>query len=567
MCVTFAVILPFYIYRLFAMKLTICLLTILSSAVACSNEKSTPSDSKPPSNLVVNTSISQDGSGKVSFTAQADGAVRYHYFFEKGSRTPKVSLDGKAETQYSQSGIRTYQVRVLAYGANGLFTEKTLEIRVEVIRSFDKELAYLTGGSRKEWQWRRSEKCHFGVGPPDKTTPDWFCAQSSSSYPCLYDDVLVFGKDFTFELQAGKDGTTFINWAEVTKLFADASPKQFVDECRATDKIKKTTLFTIYQKEGKTYLSVPNSTLSYWANIPEYEILSLTDSTLSVRGIQTKDDGEKLMWYYSFETGSGFPSDVNMNCQETLPKSSCPSSGSTGKTPSGNRDVLVWSDEFDTDGAPCSQNWIYDIGVGSNGWGNNESQYYTYRPKNVVVENGILKITALRETYCNSSYSSARLKTQGLFDFKYGRVVVRAKLPSGKGTWPAIWMLGSNITSVGWPACGEIDIMEHVGNRQNTVHSTLHYPNHSGANGVGKSKVVDTASSEFHSYEVQWSESSLKFSIDGEEYHTIPNNSRIPFNHKFFIILNVAMGGNFGGAIDPTFRNSAMEIDYVRVYQ
>ena len=439
---------------------------------------------------------------------------------------------------------------------------------VNVISALDKEIKYLTNGAEKQWVWKRSEKCHFGVGPTTNYNPEWFCAQASSNYPCMYDDVLVFNKDFTFELKTGNKEEVFMNWAEVTKFFPTASPQQSVDECRATKEIKKTTSFDLYKKDEKIYLKVPNSTLSYWAGAPEYEVLELTDKLLSVRGIQTTTNGQKLAWYYRFEPGSKTSNPVE-ECgkKEPLPSSSCTSGGATADDASGNNDVLVWADEFNVDGAPCSKNWTYDIGVGSNGWGNNESQYYTYRSKNVVVENGVLKIHAMKEDYCGSNYTSARLKSQGIFDFKYGKVVVRAKLPSGGGTWPAIWMLGSNISDVGWPACGEIDIMEHVGNRQNTVFSTLHYPNNSGGKGVGKSTLVKNVSSEFHIYELRWTASSLRFFVDRKEYNNISNSSSIPFNHNFFMILNVAMGGGFGGKIDPNFTKSTMEIDYIRVYR
>ena len=131
---------------------------------------------------------------------------------------------------------------------------------------------------------------------------------------------------------------------------------------------------------------------------------------------------------------------------------------------------LIWSDEFDANGAPNSANWGYNTGTGDNGWGNNESQYYTDRLDNAIVENGVLKITAKKESFGGSEYTSARLITAGKFEFTYGRVDVRAKLPAGGGVWPAIWMLGANFGTVGWPACGEIDIMEYVGNNLSLIH-------------------------------------------------------------------------------------------------
>ena len=225
---------------------------------------------------------------------------------------------------------------------------------------------------------------------------------------------------------------------------------------------------------------------------------------------------------------------------------------------------LIWSDEFDTPGSPDAAKWGYDIGGG--GWGNAEQEYYTNRPDNVIISNGTLKIIAKKETFSGSPFTSARILTKDKFSFKYGKIEVRAKLPAGAGTWPAIWMLGSNSSTVNWPACGEIDIMEHVGNQLNKIFGTLHHPGHSGANGDGSSVTISNATTEFHKYSMEWTASSIKFSVDDAVFYTFINTASLPFNQNFFIILNVAMGGNFGGLIDPAFTSAAMEIDYVRVY-
>jgi len=224
----------------------------------------------------------------------------------------------------------------------------------------------------------------------------------------------------------------------------------------------------------------------------------------------------------------------------------------------------IWADEFDVDGAPDSSKWGYDLGAG--GWGNNEPQYYTNRPENVIVQGGILKIITKKENYSGSSYTSARLKTSGKFSFKYGEVKIRAKMPSYGGTWPALWMLGDNIGSVGWPACGEIDIMEHLGNQLNKIYGTLHYPGHSGAGGDSTSTIISNAATEFHVYSIDWRADAIKFYVDDKLFKTFVNSSSIPFNQNFFLIVNCAIGGNFGGAIDPNFVSSIFEIDYVRVY-
>jgi beta-glucanase (GH16 family) len=227
----------------------------------------------------------------------------------------------------------------------------------------------------------------------------------------------------------------------------------------------------------------------------------------------------------------------------------------------------IWADEFNTDGAPDTSKWNYDIGTGSNGWGNNESQNYTSRVDNVKVENGVLKIITKKESYQGSNYTSARLKTQGKFSVKYGKIEFRAKLPVGSGTWPALWMLGDNISFVGWPACGEIDIMEHKGNELNKIHGTLHFPGRSGGNPDTTTVTPNTtATTEFHTYSVDWREGAIKFYIDDVLFKTFTNTSNLPFNQKFFLIMNCAMGGSFGGNIDPNFVSSTFEIDYIRVY-
>lgn len=226
---------------------------------------------------------------------------------------------------------------------------------------------------------------------------------------------------------------------------------------------------------------------------------------------------------------------------------------------------LIWSDEFSSPGAPDPAKWGYDIGAG--GWGNNESQYYTNRLENAVVSNGTLKIIAKKESFSGSNYTSARLLSRSKFSFKYGKIEVFAKLPEGVGTWPAIWMLGDNFPTAGWPACGEIDIMEHKGSDPNRIHASLHYPGFSGGNAVTSSTVIQQASASFHLYACEWSPQSIKFYVDGNLFHTVANANNLPFNQSFFILLNQAMGGNFGGSIDPNFSAATFEIDYVRVYQ
>ncbi|WP_242130985.1 glycoside hydrolase family 16 protein [Aestuariivivens marinum] len=225
----------------------------------------------------------------------------------------------------------------------------------------------------------------------------------------------------------------------------------------------------------------------------------------------------------------------------------------------------VWADEFFEDGAPDPANWNYNLGAG--GWGNSELQTYTNTSENVIVEDGVLKIIAKSDG--SGGYTSARIKTESLQEFTYGTVKVRAKLPSKQGTWPAIWMLGADFSSVGWPHCGEIDIMEQTGANKNEVLATCHWYNASNSStaSYGLKTTITNAASQFHIYEMQWDENFIRMSVDGTQYYEIALNSALPFDHDFFLILNVAMGGTLGGTVESGFTQDVMEVDYVRVYQ
>lgn len=245
-------------------------------------------------------------------------------------------------------------------------------------------------------------------------------------------------------------------------------------------------------------------------------------------------------------------------------------------------DNLVWSDEFDTNGALDNTKWFHQTQLpAGESWYNGEIQHYTDRTDNAVVSNGIMSIIAREETYTNQGvtkqHTSARLNSK--FAFKYGRVEVRAKLPSGAGTWPAIWMLGKNIIESGaywtnqgfgtvqWPACGEIDIMEHWGTNQNYVQSAMHTPSSFGATENHAGQVVPTASSEFHVYALEWTSEKMTFSVDGVNHYIyepeVQNASTWPFDAEQYILLNVAILPS----ISPNFTQSSMDIDYVRIYQ
>lgn len=241
-----------------------------------------------------------------------------------------------------------------------------------------------------------------------------------------------------------------------------------------------------------------------------------------------------------------------------------------------DKSAPVWADEFDYEGLPDSKKWSYDIG--GNGWGNQEMQYYTKDLKNARVEGGKLVIEAIKERYENNAYTSARLVSKGKGDFLYGRIEIKAKLPKGRGTWPAAWMLATEQTygASYWPDNGEIDIIEHVGFDQNRVHGNIHTKafNHSIGTNKGNNVVADSdVSDNFHVYACEWLPDKITIELDGKPYFTFnkPSNDwkEWPFDKKFHILLNIAIGGGWGGqqGIDNSIFPQKMEVDYVRVYQ
>jgi beta-glucanase (GH16 family) len=231
---------------------------------------------------------------------------------------------------------------------------------------------------------------------------------------------------------------------------------------------------------------------------------------------------------------------------------------------------LVWNDEFDGS-AINKSNWTYDLGGG--GWGNGEAEYYTARPENARIENGNLVIEARQEKYEGSYYTSARLKSQGLQSYKYGRIEARLKVPSGAGMWPAFWMLGSDFNGKNWPDCGEIDVMEYIGKEPDLIMGTLHGPGYSGATGRTKwNRQKFNIADDFHTYAVEWETDQISWFFDGEKYFTVTradlNSLKWAFDQPFFIILNLAVGGQLPGPVGlKTVFPAQLLVDYVRVYE
>jgi len=229
--------------------------------------------------------------------------------------------------------------------------------------------------------------------------------------------------------------------------------------------------------------------------------------------------------------------------------------------------TLIWSDEFGGTDLNLNQ-WTYDIGQGDWGWGNNELQYYTNSSSNVSVDNGYLNITALNEQFGSANYTSARIKSKGLFDFTYGKVEARIKVPVGQGLWPAFWMLGANIDNVSWPQCGEIDVMEHI-NNETIIHGTHHYNNNGWQYSGGS---VSCDANEFQVYSIEWTPLSIQWFLNDVMYYetdiSSSSISKEEFHEPFFFLINLAVGGNWPGSPNGATQFPAvMQVDYVRVYQ
>ncbi|TPD72195.1 glycoside hydrolase family 16 protein [Flavobacterium microcysteis] len=496
-----------------------------------------------------------DGSGKVILKATADNAVSFKYLFSDG--TNQNAPGGVYTKTFTRNGVNTYTVTVVALGKGGTASNTSFEVTVFSNFSDPEAITLLTSGSSKKWYWAAAVPGHLGVGQNDGDVtknfyPNYYSAApfekaGSPDSSCLYDNELrFFVENGVLKYELNNGGKTFFN----SSFLGVGGGSGSSDLCLNynTSGVKTValspseSLVPADKKRGTAMTFSDNGFMGYYIGQSTYEIMELTESKLVVRAVMGGNPA--LAWYHTFSNqppvqgGGNDPDYTNM----------------------------VWNDEFEVDGAPDPTKWSYNLGAG--GWGNSELQHYTDRLDNAVVQNGVLKITAKAENFSGSNYTSARLVTENKFEFKYGKVEVRAKLPSGGGTWPAIWALGENYATNPWPACGEIDIMEHKGNFPNTLHGTLHYPGRSGGNADTGTTTASNVSSEFHVYKVIWSPTSIKFYIDNQPaFHSFVNSASTPFNSNFFLILNVAMGGTFGGTVDPAFTQSAMEVDYVRVYQ
>lgn len=548
-------------------------IVLFSMAIAflgCQEKEYEFGDIIAPSSIVINAEIigqdvndpdlaNGDGSGIVNFTVSADNASSYVYYF---NGVASASPSGIFSKRFSKVGTNIYTVVVKANGTAGVSTTKSMDI--EVYSSFTDIEAenFLSGaniGDSKKWYWQADVDVHVGLGP---VTEDYgggeFAYEAwwngikawDSEKACMYDNEFVFTRTadgITFEQTVGPSfvpGTYAGSLGVAGDICHDetvATSMFGLKQVSFGPSTSKAAIEGSYDNEDyrRTSFEISDNGFMGWlVGSSTYDIISISNDELFVRIIEA---GDGYAWYHRF-TSTKPSQDASYTYND-----------------------LVWEDDFNTDGAPDATNWTYDLGDG--GWGNGEVQTYTNSAENAKVLDGSLIITAKADG--SGGYTSARLKSQGLRKFTYGRIEVRAKLPASAGTWPAIWMLGSNFTTVGWPTCGEIDIMEQTGANKETTLGTLHWYNTT-ANGnasYGETTAVADASSDFHLYTVEWSDTSIKIYLDDVNFFQMANDSTLPFNADFFMILNIAMGGTLGGDIDPSFTEDTMEIDYVKVFQ
>ena len=571
----------------------------ISLFTSCQDEDQEFGALKAPSNITLNYEVlgqdadnpNGDGSGIVNFSATADNAITYIYSF--GDNTDNASApSGNSSHRFTRTGLSSYNVTVTASGLGGVTSSKS--INIEVFSAFDdiEAKSFLSGApisqdsdgvdvinisspATKVWYLDDSKTGHLGVGPslafdiqiygapreyyyPSffSAAPGTFCGNDGD---CFCDDELIFtlNPDGSMNYLLDNKGTTFFNGNAAHQAIAGGAGGG--DACLDFDTSTVSNVSFAPGSEDWSLVADPSfesrgtqmnfsdsGFMSYYVGSSSYEIIEITETELYVRTLDAADPN--LAWYHKFtSTPGGSGSDDEYVFTD-----------------------LVWEDDFNTDGAPDSTKWTYDLGTtdifGNTGWGNQEAQSYTDNAENVIVEGGSLKITAKKE---GNDYTSARIKTQGLYDFTYGRVEVRAKLPASLGTWPAIWMLGSNHPTAGWPYSGEVDIMEQRGDDKERVLGTSHWYNTAGSNNAsyGESTTVENPSTEFHLYTVEWTEGAVKIFLDDVKYYELTNYADLPFNADFYLILNVAMGGTLGGDIDPSFTQDTMEIDYIKVFQ
>ena len=431
-------------------------------------------------------------------------------------------------------------MNVLAYSSTNDFASTSQTISVFVLPALDPDITQvLTGGTEKSWKVNAAYDAHFSNGDKQFKYPTWWEASSfSKSNSGFYDDKFIFKADGTYIHETNGDVYGKANYLNQT--FGNTG--QTINSSNEIEKYSLSnyqTTFSIVKENNENKLSFQDKGfVGFFVGQHQFTIECYDDNNLFVRTV----DDQNRAWYI-WLTDREVPTTPSKDLYTNL----------------------IWQEEFNYNGKIDNNKWVYEV---RDQWYNEELQATTDRLENVIVEDGKLKIIAKRESYNGKSFTSGRIKSNGKFDFTYGRVDIRAKLPGKKGTWPALWLLGSNYDDIDWPKCGEIDIMEHAGNRLNKIQGTVHHPDVSPGSGRGgETNDYNNVSSEFHIYSVVWNKKAITFLVNDKPFHIVGNACALPFNWDFFLILNIAMGGTFGGSVPDSFVSDTMEVDYVRVYQ
>ena len=497
-----------------------------------------------PSNLTLSIEIvgsnsdhpNGDGTGVVKFTANATNGVSYSFRFGTGD---EKTSSGSVEYTYDRQGTSTYNIKVLAYSSTNNFISLDKSLTIYVRPDSDQTLLeLLAGGSSKTWKINAAQDAHFSNGVADKKySTYWEAYAFSKASSGFYDDEYIFNVNGTYKHKTNK--TIFGKAGHLTNDFGSTSQSANssgeienypLDDYQTTFVAKKDGDLNKLEINGKGFIG-------FYVGEHNYTIECHDSENIYLRSLDDQD----IAWYVWLTSST--VSDTNPKDQFTN---------------------LVWSDEFDEPGALDSSKWVHEVG---DSWYNNEVQSYTSRLENSKVEDGKLKIIAKKESYNGNNYTSARIISNTKKDFTYGRVDIKAKIPGKKGTWPALWLLGSNFKSVTWPACGEIDILEASQSNNFKVQSTVHHPDNYGEGDSHISDDYNDITEVFHIYSLVWTKQAMTFYVDDKPYHIVGNSCALPFNWNQFIILNVAMGGNMGGEIATDFVSDTMEIDYVRIYK
>jgi beta-glucanase (GH16 family) len=509
----------------------------------------------PPSNLSFTVKVAETGSGDVTVNASASDATQYQIYFGEDSPDAGVSsTSGLVTYHYSVAG--TYSIRVVASNGSATTVEETQTVTVVITppSNLDFTIEVASDGSgfvnvEATADHTTTYKIFFGETPTDfpiETSLGKASYQYGESGSYTVKVVALNATDFTMEVSKPIEVNVVApqNLSVTTEVSTDGTGTVTVHASA-----ENTTGYQLFfgESDPDTGESSADGNFTY-----QYG----TSGTYTIK-VVAKNDSKKT---------EESENEITVTVVPQIPATGY----STPQTYDGM--TLVWSDEFD--GSTINEaDWTFE--TGGNGWGNNELEFY--RRENAEIYQGSLMITAKKESFSASQYTSARMVTKDKQTFKYGRVDIRAALPKGQGIWPALWMLGNNIGEVGWPKCGEIDIMEMVGgsgNKNKTVYGTLHWE--SGGQRVctcdkpGYTLPSGIFNDEFHVFSIVWNSSNITWYVDDVQFNQI---SVTPadlneFHEQFFFIFNLAVGGNWPGSPDATTKfPQRMFVDYVRVFQ